>query len=625
MQASLRNNPNTYQFPTAHQYPVNYHQNTFTQLNNNNNNQHHLLHLSHETVQTSDACAQEAQQQQQQQLHARLYGDSAAQQQHCLELGPAAAAAAANPAPAILHHTNHEQQQQQPINQDHHHHHLSSASAQQPSDGDENQYFSPQFAQPHYEHYAQRTIGGPHEQLYAHQQQLYACYTDQTAVAKTSPEQQQQQHLYGELYATQQQANQMESGQTGAVFYSDQQQMAEPVAVASTTPISYCQQAYDTQAADGCQMLIGNVDNHSHQAQVSTYHTLNVLELSQDEGRGHALPGESLEQADAAAAVAAAALETEENKYIISDNYPEQPPAPGASAYHILEPRDLNHLAQANADEQMSCRQPVASTASYYHADQHQPQQQLLGLAEVQSSIQSNSPAHFAPTTSFVDEQTTTTQQQQQPTLPLPLTMGKQTLDETPVLYESFGRHQNDISASSACSNYSSSSGLAESVDSTLTRDERKAREANIPLSYSDIVDLSIDQFNEHISKFSFTEAQLTLMKDIRRRGKNKVAAQTCRKRKMEQIGELQLEVNHLIERKMALSYQRSGLQSEHERLLKNYDRAYAIVKRYLTSKAESSDAQAQQQQHHQQQQVAATSEEQHGGGTGTIRGLLAI
>lgn len=123
-----------------------------------------------------------------------------------------------------------------------------------------------------------------------------------------------------------------------------------------------------------------------------------------------------------------------------------------------------------------------------------------------------------------------------------------------------------------------------ESVDSALTRDEKKAREANIPLSYHEIVNLSIEQFNDHISRFPYTEGQLTLMKDIRRRGKNKVAAQTCRKRKMEQIIELQQEVGELANKRMMLALERSRLSQEHAKLAKEYDRWCQVIQNHLQS-----------------------------------------
>ena len=66
-----------------------------------------------------------------------------------------------------------------------------------------------------------------------------------------------------------------------------------------------------------------------------------------------------------------------------------------------------------------------------------------------------------------------------------------------------------------------------------------------------------MDEFNDMLSKEDLSEEQLNICRDIRRRGKNKVcpglgkrffslhfplqvAAQNCRKRKLEQIDELQ-------------------------------------------------------------------------------------
>ena len=60
-----------------------------------------------------------------------------------------------------------------------------------------------------------------------------------------------------------------------------------------------------------------------------------------------------------------------------------------------------------------------------------------------------------------------------------------------------------------------------------------------LPIQVKDIIDLPMDEFNDLLSKHELTEEQLTLCRDIRRRGKNKVAAQNCRQRKLEQIEEL--------------------------------------------------------------------------------------
>ncbi|KAL3259417.1 hypothetical protein MRX96_002063 [Rhipicephalus microplus] len=93
------------------------------------------------------------------------------------------------------------------------------------------------------------------------------------------------------------------------------------------------------------------------------------------------------------------------------------------------------------------------------------------------------------------------------------------------------------------------------------SRDEKRARALNLPLSNAEIVDLPIDEFNERLSKYELTEAQLALIRDIRRRGKNKVAAQNCRKRKLDQILSLQQDVE-------ALHLEREELERRHEELL---------------------------------------------------------
>ncbi|XP_037517742.1 endoplasmic reticulum membrane sensor NFE2L1 isoform X4 [Rhipicephalus sanguineus] len=93
------------------------------------------------------------------------------------------------------------------------------------------------------------------------------------------------------------------------------------------------------------------------------------------------------------------------------------------------------------------------------------------------------------------------------------------------------------------------------------SRDEKRARALNLPLSNAEIVDLPIDEFNERLAKYELTEAQLALIRDIRRRGKNKVAAQNCRKRKLDQILSLQQDVE-------ALHLEREELERRHEELL---------------------------------------------------------
>ena len=71
-----------------------------------------------------------------------------------------------------------------------------------------------------------------------------------------------------------------------------------------------------------------------------------------------------------------------------------------------------------------------------------------------------------------------------------------------------------------------------------------------------DIVNPPMDEFNDMLSKEDLTEEQLNICRDIRRRGKNKVAAQNCRKRKLEQIDELQERLDESKRRQYRLHVQ---------------------------------------------------------------------
>ncbi|XP_043191459.1 segmentation protein cap'n'collar-like isoform X1 [Amphibalanus amphitrite] len=72
-----------------------------------------------------------------------------------------------------------------------------------------------------------------------------------------------------------------------------------------------------------------------------------------------------------------------------------------------------------------------------------------------------------------------------------------------------------------------------------VSRDEKRLRSMEIPLTADEIVHMPMDDFNERLAKLQLSEAQLSLVRDVRRRGKNKLAAQNCRKRKLDQITSL--------------------------------------------------------------------------------------
>ena len=88
-------------------------------------------------------------------------------------------------------------------------------------------------------------------------------------------------------------------------------------------------------------------------------------------------------------------------------------------------------------------------------------------------------------------------------------------------------------------------------------RDDRRARSLKIPFSNELIVNLPVDDFNELLANHRLSEQQLSLVRDIRRRGKNKTAAQNCRRRKLGTLLGLEVDVSGLRRRRAWLRRER--------------------------------------------------------------------
>eukprot|EP00079_Xenopus_tropicalis_P016507 XP_004915457.1 PREDICTED: nuclear factor erythroid 2-related factor 3 isoform X2 [Xenopus tropicalis] len=95
-------------------------------------------------------------------------------------------------------------------------------------------------------------------------------------------------------------------------------------------------------------------------------------------------------------------------------------------------------------------------------------------------------------------------------------------------------------------------------IDNNLSRDERRAKSLRIPFTVDEIVSMPVEMFNNMLTKHCLTESQVTVIRDIRRRGKNKVAAQNCRKRKLDVILNLEDDVCQLQVRKEKLLKERA-------------------------------------------------------------------
>ncbi|XP_050095923.1 segmentation protein cap'n'collar isoform X2 [Anopheles aquasalis] len=145
------------------------------------------------------------------------------------------------------------------------------------------------------------------------------------------------------------------------------------------------------------------------------------------------------------------------------------------------------------------------------------------------------------------------------------------------------------------------SAAARKAEEEHLTRDEKRARALQIPIPVHDIINLPMDEFNERLSKYDLSETQLSLIRDIRRRGKNKVAAQNCRKRKLDQIVTLADEVKDMKMRKERLLREREMVLSEHKKIRDKF----SVLYRHVFQNLRDADGNPYSQEHYSLQQSA--------------------
>ena len=116
------------------------------------------------------------------------------------------------------------------------------------------------------------------------------------------------------------------------------------------------------------------------------------------------------------------------------------------------------------------------------------------------------------------------------------------------------------------------------SVFPLVYRDEKRVSDLHIPFTAEQIINAPVEEFNEMMSKYKLTEPQIQLIRDIRRRGKNKVAAHNCRKRKLGVLLSLEDELDELKEAKDRLVRERCLIDKQTRELKEKYGYMYREV-----------------------------------------------
>ncbi|KAK6181338.1 hypothetical protein SNE40_009212 [Patella caerulea] len=109
-------------------------------------------------------------------------------------------------------------------------------------------------------------------------------------------------------------------------------------------------------------------------------------------------------------------------------------------------------------------------------------------------------------------------------------------------------------------------------------KDAKRAAELKVPFTVEEITESPVEEFNEMLTKYKLEDAQLQLIRDIRRRGKNKVAAQNCRKRKMDLVMTVEEELTQLKHTRDKLINERQMIDKQAREMKAKFSQMYQEI-----------------------------------------------